>query len=250
MIGRLERLRTFLGAMGVFCLIFGLWVLFRVFFLGLILIVGGTLLIVVSRGPKKLAMDLFANSTPVEIETAKWPRQIIGATVIGVLITFLAPVVSHSHFIFTWLFFFIFVGVITIVGIWFGAWGVSASLLGTLIIPRIWVWLEHPWPILTYTHYLYIHPPAIILQTLLPAWAFRQFKGDPRIKKMNDLWLLLVFGMFLPGYLIPIISGFSTLAPLYFIFIMFSTGSASLPLLLIGSRIVIKARAYCRGWFS
>lgn len=252
-IGRLERLRTFLGAMGVFCLIFGLWVFFPDFLLGFILIVGGTLFIVVSHGPRELAMDLLADSTPVDIEKAKWPRQIIAAAIWGVIIAwknYLTHMFIPQSGICSYL-----MWLDVAAGIWFGVWGITAAYIGTTI---------------GYSRALGFEVSALqsigmILAALVPAWAFRRFKGDPRLETSRDAFLFLLFGVIVPSFISTFITppirflyGFfpniavltQVVMPGWFLSNIFNTSIFGFPLLLIFSRILVHVRAYCRGWFS
>jgi hypothetical protein len=254
-IGRLERLRTFLGAMGVLCLIFGLWVFFRDFLLGFILIIGGTLVIVVSHEPRELAMDLLADSTPVDIEKAKWPRQIIAAAIWGVLVGWLEYLFYHSwlpHFVITvWSDF----GLFSVSGIWFGAWGILAAYIGNTMGHGSALGFEVS----------ALCSVGTILAVLVPAWAFRRFKGDPRLKTSRDAFLFLLFGAIVPSFIsafitppiqflygfIPNIAALTQIVmPGWFLSNTIYTSIFGFPLLLIFSRILVHIRAYCRGWFS
>lgn len=68
-------------------------------------------------------------------------------------------------------------------GIWFGAWGVIAGALFPIISNGI---TGTP----VYVSLAYI--PANAVQALLPAWAFRRFNGDPRLKTGRDWAIFLI----------------------------------------------------------
>jgi hypothetical protein len=66
--------------------------------------------------------------------------------------------------------------------IWFGAWGVIAGAIFPFFSNAI---AGTPF----YVSLAYI--PANAVQAFLPAWAFRFFKADPRLKKGRDYLILL-----------------------------------------------------------
>lgn len=67
--------------------------------------------------------------------------------------------------------------------IWFGAWGVIAGAIFPFFSNAI---AGTPF----YVSLAYI--PANAVQAFLPAWAFRYFKADPRLKSGRDYVILLV----------------------------------------------------------
>ncbi len=67
--------------------------------------------------------------------------------------------------------------------IWFGAWGCIAASIFPFFSNAI---VGTPF----YVSLAYV--PANLVQGLLPAWAFRQFKADPRLTKGRDYLVLLV----------------------------------------------------------
>jgi len=67
--------------------------------------------------------------------------------------------------------------------IWFGLWGVIAGFIFPFFSNGI---AGTPF----YVSLAYI--PANLVQGLLPAWAFRFFKADPRLKKGRDYLILLI----------------------------------------------------------
>ena len=66
--------------------------------------------------------------------------------------------------------------------IWFGAWGVLAGTIFPFFSNAI---AGTPF----YVSAAYI--PANLVQAFLPAWAFRRFKADPRLKSGRDYGILL-----------------------------------------------------------
>ena len=67
--------------------------------------------------------------------------------------------------------------------IWFGAWGVIAGTIFPFFSNAI---AGTPF----YVSAAYI--PANLVQAFLPAWVFRRFKLDPRLKTGRDYWILLL----------------------------------------------------------
>jgi hypothetical protein len=67
--------------------------------------------------------------------------------------------------------------------IWFGAWGVIAGAIFPFFSNAI---AGTPF----YVSLAYI--PANFVQAFLPAWAFRRFKADPRLRSGRDYLILLV----------------------------------------------------------
>jgi hypothetical protein len=68
-------------------------------------------------------------------------------------------------------------------GIWFGAWGSIAGAIFPFFSNAI---AGTPF----YVSLAYV--PANFVQAFLPAWAFRQFKADPRLRTGRDYMILLV----------------------------------------------------------
>jgi hypothetical protein len=66
--------------------------------------------------------------------------------------------------------------------IWFGAWGVLAGAIFPFFSNAV---AGTPF----YVSLAYV--PANAVQAFLPAWAFRFFKADPRLKTGRDYWILL-----------------------------------------------------------
>lgn len=189
-----------------------------------------------------------------ELENAKWPRQIIFAAVTGVLIAvteYFGHMFLPSFFYTPWFSMWFVVGS----GVLFGFWGVLAVYFGHAIA-YIPIWGRDLAVLLSF---------GAFFQALISAWAFRQFKGDPRLKDVKDFFLFLVFGVFLGSlastligpammYFFGVVPNMEALTkvvmPAWFLSTSIFTLLFGFPLLLLGSRIVIKARAYCKGWFS
>lgn len=66
--------------------------------------------------------------------------------------------------------------------IWFGAWGVIAGTIFPFFSNAL-----ADTPFLMSAYYI----PANFLQAFLPAWAFRYFKADPRLRSGRDYLILL-----------------------------------------------------------
>jgi len=66
--------------------------------------------------------------------------------------------------------------------IWFGAWGVLAGTIFPVLSNGI-----AGTPLLVAVAYI----PANAVQAFLPAWVFRKFKADPRLKSLRDYTVLL-----------------------------------------------------------
>lgn len=67
--------------------------------------------------------------------------------------------------------------------IWFGGWGVLAGVIFPFFSNAV---AGTPF----YVSAAYI--PANLIQAFLPAWAFRRYKADPRLKSGRDYLILLV----------------------------------------------------------
>jgi len=189
----------------------------------------------------------------VEFEKAIWPRQIIGAAIWCALIAvieYLSHMVLCEPVIF-WSSMWIYVAS----GIWFGAWGVVAAGVGTTV----------SWMSALGFEVSALSSVGTILAALVPAWAFRHFKGDPRIKTSRDAFGFMVFGVFIPSFLstlitssiwylyriIPNIDALTKVVmPSFFLSNAIYTPIFGFILLLYFSNDVIDTRAYCKGWFS
>ncbi|MBN2556591.1 MAG: hypothetical protein JXA97_11675 [Anaerolineales bacterium] len=66
--------------------------------------------------------------------------------------------------------------------IWFGGWGILAGMIFPVLSNGI-----AGTPLLVAAAYI----PANAIQALLPAWAFRKYKGDPRLNSLRDYTILL-----------------------------------------------------------
>lgn len=189
-----------------------------------------------------------------EFERAEWPRQIIGGVLGGCVITglwflsfrFIPDVGLNSFLVFS-------LGLINAVSIWFGAWGILSAFLATFAIFDVsgltWILLV-----------------VVFLQALIPAWAFRHFKADPRLKTGRDLKTFLVYDVAVASLATAFIVylnfsltvgngyAFSALTLLfaiaYFILSFFARIPLDFLLLRLFSGTIVKARAYCKGWLA
>jgi len=146
-------------------------------------------------------------------------------------------------------------GLFAVAGIWFGAWGVLAAYIGNTISAMSALGL-----VVSATQSL-----STIFQALIPAWAFRFFKADPRLTTSRDLTIFLVFGVIVPGFVSTLIA-----PPIWFIFGLVPNIEAMIyvmmpgwflsnvlitpiiawPLMKATSRAVMKSRAYVKRWLS
>jgi hypothetical protein len=105
---------------------------------------------------------------------------------------------------------------------------------------------------------------GIALAASIPAWAFKRFRGDPRLKNSREAFLFMMFGVALPsltyvlvtpsilsifGYY-PISLLINVVIPSLFLRNTIFTLVFGFLMLLLFSRMVVNNRAYCRGWFS
>lgn len=138
--------------------------------------------------------------------------------------------------------------------IWFGAWGVIAAALFPIISNGI---TGTP----VYVSLAYI--PANAMQAFLPAWGFRQFKADPRLKSGRD-WLVFLVTITLGNIFgalwspLVVLKGFGLLTaesvPL-FIWGWFAGNEIAgiifgVILLKALSPVVIRSRAFVKKWFA
>lgn len=201
---------------------------------------------------------------------ATWPRQIIGATTLGVsvvvmgygwpllvvlgfpLVDVISPLWGAAGLLrlvplVVW-------GLFSVAGVVFGALGVLAVCVSANI---------NAMPILDDKLAALLSVSALLV-ALIPAWAFRYFKCDLRIRTSRDGAVFMLFGVILSniastftahilmynyGLMGRIEALFVTL-PQRFFLTSISTILFGFPLLWGFSRIVIKVKAYCRGWFS
>jgi hypothetical protein len=138
--------------------------------------------------------------------------------------------------------------------IWFGGWGVIAGALFPIISNGI---TGTP----VYVSLAYI--PANAVQSFLPAWAFRQFRADPRLQTGRDWVIFLVsitvaniFGALYSPMVV--LRGFGLLTaesvPL-FIWGWFAGNEIAgivfgVILLKALSPVVIRSRAFVKKWFA
>ena len=76
--------------------------------------------------------------------------------------------------------------------IWFGMWGVLAGFLFPFISNSL---AGAP----LYVSFAYL--PSNLLQGIIPAWAFKFFKADPRLTSGKDYAIFIVFGVILNNIL-------------------------------------------------
>jgi integral membrane sensor domain MASE1 len=189
-----------------------------------------------------------------KIVRAKWPRQIVVTAVMSGLIAVIGYM-THMflpHFVISvWP----TTGLYAVAGIWLGAWGIPAAYIGSTISSISALGL-----VVSATQSI-----STIFQALIPAWAFRHFKGHPRLRTLRDRLLFLLFGVLLASlvstligplmwYLFGLVPNldalFYVLMPGWFLSNIVITPLIGFPLLWLGSGTMIKARAHCRGWFS
>ncbi len=138
--------------------------------------------------------------------------------------------------------------------IWFGAWGVIAGAIFPFFSNAI---AGTPF----YVSLAYI--PANAVQAFLPAWAFRYFKADPRLKSKRD-YLILLAAMIISSAFgalyspLVVLKGFGLLTtdslPL-FIWGWFGGNVVAgivfnFVLLKVLSPVVIKTTAFVKGWWA
>jgi hypothetical protein len=138
--------------------------------------------------------------------------------------------------------------------IWFGLWGVIAGALFPIISNGI---TGTP----VYVSLAYI--PANAMQSFLPAWAFRQFKADPRLLKGRD-WVIFLISITLANIFgalyspLVVLKGFGLLTaestPL-FIWGWFAGNEIAgiifgVILLKALSPVVIRSRAFVKKWLA
>jgi len=147
------------------------------------------------------------------------------------------------------------VGLFAVAGIWFGAWGVLAAYIGNTISAMSALGLVVS----------ALQSISTIFQALIPAWAFRFFKADPRLTTSRDGTIFMIFGVVIPGFVSTLIA-----PPIWYIFGLVPTMDAliylmmpgwflsnvvitpliAIPLLKAVSGAVMKSRAYTKGWLA
>lgn len=202
-------------------------------------------------------------------EKAMWPRQIIWAAAMGVsaiVMGFGSPllvvlgyplvdVVSSPWGIAGFLGYIphLLWGLFSVAGVLFGAWGVLAVCVSATVSNL------SSFP----SNIAALQSVSTLLVALIPAWAFRHFKGDPRLRTARDGVLFMVFAVILANltstliahtllYIYRVIPNLEALfytTQWWFLKTSISTLIFGFPVQMLISRIVIKARAYCKGWF-
>lgn len=150
--------------------------------------------------------------------------------------------------------FYLAVVVQVVGGIWFGLWGVLASIFFPIVGD-----LVGGIPISISLSLL----PANLVQSLIPAAYFRFFKVDPALKRLSD-WIHFVLSSVILNNVFGAYLGASAMSAwgfvagdLYFI-IMFSWFIGNvIPVLVVGapllkglSPVIISHRAFCKGWLA
>ena len=197
----------------------------------------------------------------VEFERAEWPRQIAGTILFGLLIVPLSIYRSDPYLVgFSlqmFFFFFLFMSLASIAGIWFGAWGILAACLHALFFPTFHGCFSPP--------YVEVYDlGGVIFQAVIPALIMRHYKVDPRLLTEKDagvFWLSVFLASFLSTFTMFAGPNLRLWIPSNAIFLIvlvlpWSMG-ISIFTILVGfmllqkfSRRIIKARACCKGWFS
>lgn len=137
-------------------------------------------------------------------------------------------------------------------GIWFGVWGIVAVSIGSAISPS---------PTGSPVTYFFVS----LFAASISALAFRYFDADPRLKTAKDVSLFVLFGILLPSLSSALIGStimymsrypdrlqdiMNRVLPLWFQSSLIWITILGFPLILLGSRTLFKAKAYCKGWFS
>ena len=139
-------------------------------------------------------------------------------------------------------------------GIWFGMWGVLAGALFPFISNSL---AGAP----LYVSVAYF--PSNFIQGFLPAWVFRAFKVDPRLRTGRDwvhfIWSAVVVNNFRGGlWAVTALQWFGLITvasvPLFFSGWVIGNG---VPALVFGaillkalSPVVIRHRVFCKGWWA
>lgn len=210
-----------------------------------------------------------------EFERAKWPRQIIGAAVMGVLFVFLGflfnPLYSFDPYVSELASYGVLPALFSIAGIWFGAWGIFAVALCTTTIYPFSASSHNPF-VYGQWYFVYAFLPffaSAALSVLVPAFAFKLFKINLSPKTMKGILksaaVFIIFGVIITSPISLFLEWVAWSAEhttriwpmkLHMWLMILMPNSLinkliiGLPLLLLGSRIAIKARAICKGWFS
>jgi len=147
------------------------------------------------------------------------------------------------------------VGLFAVAGIWFGAWGVLAAYIGNTISAMSALGLVVS----------ALQSISTIFQALIPAWAFRFFKADPRLTTSRDGTIFMIFGVVIPGFVSTLIAPpiwyifgvvpnvdalIYVMMPAWFLSNVLITPLIAVPLLKATSGAVMKSRAYVKKWLA
>jgi len=195
---------------------------------------------------------------------AEWPRQIIGAALMVILVFVVETLdfryLTYPHGPFAQsqrtdvslrLGALPVAALFSLSGIWFGVWGIVAVSIGSAISPG---------PTIPVGYFF-----VSLFAASISAMAFRYFKVDPRLKTAKDVLVFVLFGILLPSLSSALIGSTimymslypdslhfirNRVLPLWFQSSLIWSTILGFPLILLGSRILFKAKAYCKGWFS
>lgn len=146
-------------------------------------------------------------------------------------------------------------GLFAVAGIWFGGWGILASYIGNTISAMSALGLAVS----------AAQSISTIFQALIPAWAFRFFKADPRLTTSRDGTIFMIFGVIIPGFVSTLIAPpiwyifgvvpnvealIYVMMPGWFLSNVVITPIVAMPLLKATSGAVIKTRAYVKRWLA
>lgn len=142
-------------------------------------------------------------------------------------------------------------------GIWFGAWGILAAYAGEVMA------LVSLGPLGPFYFYPFsaFYSFSVLVGGLVPAWAFRRFKADPRLKTSRDVFIYVFFGVLLTSALSSLagatawyirrgVPSIGFMWPLWFQSSLVWGTIGGTPALKAFSGIMMKTKAYCKGWFS
>ncbi len=138
--------------------------------------------------------------------------------------------------------------------IWFGMWGVLAGFLFPFISNSL---AGAP----LYVSFAYL--PSNLLQGIIPAWAFKFFKADPRLTKGSDylhyiIWGVVVNNLAGAAWAVTALQWFGLITvesvPLFFSGWTIGNGVPSLIfgiiLLKALSPLVVRHRSFVKGWWA
>ena len=138
---------------------------------------------------------------------------------------------------------------------WFGIWGILAGMAASLLFNSLS--MAWPWPVAVALL------PAHLLRAGIICWAFRRFRADPRLNTSRDWYTWSFFGVLLATALGAASStaalcllDASSPAEYWPLFLgrFLSDAATTWVLGTIGlkflSPLIVRTRAFCKGWFS